>query len=289
MNDIIAKDYAVKVHNNELSRKDGKVWYLPHHGVYHPQKLKIRVVFDCGVPYQGTSLNVQLLQGPDLTSSLFGVITRFRQEQLAIMADVEAMFYQVKVPEDDADLLRFLWWPSGDRSKDNKVHCAFVMAKARVAPLKLITIPCMELVAATMAARMDKTLRSELQLQLEESVFWSNSTTVLKYIANRNSRFRTFMANRVETILKLSKTVEDDLQKELLDKEERRRRAIYERQTRMAQKPEAGFGVPLRFKYPSGCIRTRRFQLSDSSRFCLTLLEGMRTPLNTFMYKTPCR
>ncbi|XP_017557161.1 uncharacterized protein LOC108429724 isoform X1 [Pygocentrus nattereri] len=46
------------------------------------------------------------------------------------------------------------------------------------------------------------TLRSEHQLR--ESVFWSDSTTVLKYIGNRTSRFRTFVANRVETILKLS-------------------------------------------------------------------------------------
>lgn len=30
------------------------------------------------------------------------------------MADVEAMFHQVKVPPEDADLLRFLWWPNGD-------------------------------------------------------------------------------------------------------------------------------------------------------------------------------
>ncbi|KAL7834870.1 hypothetical protein SRHO_G00291170 [Serrasalmus rhombeus] len=89
-------------------------------------------------------------------------------------------------------------------NKNNRVHCTLVLAKARVAPLKPITVPRMELAAATMAARMDKTLRSELQLQLRESVFWSDSTTVLKYIGNRTSRFRTFVANRVETILKLS-------------------------------------------------------------------------------------
>lgn len=37
---------------------------------------------------------------------------------MAIMADVEAMFHQVKVPPEDADLLRFLWWPDGDICKD---------------------------------------------------------------------------------------------------------------------------------------------------------------------------
>lgn len=64
--------------------------------------------------FQGTSLNAQLLQGPDLTSSLSGVVTRFRKEPVVIMADVEAMFYQVGVPPEDADLMRVCWWPDGD-------------------------------------------------------------------------------------------------------------------------------------------------------------------------------
>lgn len=76
------------------------------------------MVFDCGASYQGTTLNNQLLQGPDLTSTLLGVVTRFRQEDVAVMAEVEAMFHQVRVPVEDADLLRFLWWPSGDISQD---------------------------------------------------------------------------------------------------------------------------------------------------------------------------
>lgn len=42
---------------------------------------------------------------------LIGVLLRFREHPVALMAD---MFYQVKVPEEDANLLRFLWWPEGD-------------------------------------------------------------------------------------------------------------------------------------------------------------------------------
>lgn len=67
---------------------------------------------------QGFTINKQLIQGPDLTGSLIGVLTRFRLEPVAVMADVEAMFHQVSVPPEDADLLRFLWWPDGDTSKD---------------------------------------------------------------------------------------------------------------------------------------------------------------------------
>lgn len=78
----------------------------------------MRVVFDCGASFRGTSLNSQLVQGPDLTSSLVGVITRFRKEPVVLMADIEAMFHQVRVPSVDADLLRFLWWPDGDHGQD---------------------------------------------------------------------------------------------------------------------------------------------------------------------------
>ena len=47
-----------------------------------------------------------------MTNSLVGVLTRFRQEPVAFMADIEAMFYQVLVPADQRDFLRFLWLPS---------------------------------------------------------------------------------------------------------------------------------------------------------------------------------
>ncbi len=82
-----------------------------------------------------------------------------------------------------------------------QVYCAFVMGKARVAPLKSITIPRMELTARVVASRMDKLWRKELQMPLQGSVFWTDSTSVLKYIRNETSRFKIFVANRVSEIL----------------------------------------------------------------------------------------
>ena len=100
-----------------MSRGDEQIWYLAHHGVYHPKKTnKIRVVFDCSAVYWGICLNNLLLQGPDLTNSLIGVLTRFREYPVAFIGYIEAMFYQVQVPEAQRDFLRFLWWPNGDLS-----------------------------------------------------------------------------------------------------------------------------------------------------------------------------
>ena len=41
---------------------------------------------------------------------------------MAFMADIESMFYQVKVPEQDRDFLRFFWWEGGDTSKNPKEY-----------------------------------------------------------------------------------------------------------------------------------------------------------------------
>ena len=90
--------------------------YIPHHAVFHLKKGTIRVVFDCGATFHGTSLNAELLQGPDLTSTLLGVLTRFRQHPMALMADIKSMFHQVRVSKSDVDFLRFVWWPKGDVS-----------------------------------------------------------------------------------------------------------------------------------------------------------------------------
>jgi hypothetical protein len=123
MEGIIEKGYATRVPDTELKRADGKVWYVPHHGVYHPKKpTKIRVVFDCAAVYKGISLNSVLLQGPNLTNNLFGVLLRFRQEPVAMMGDIEAMFHQVKVPPEDQDCLRFLWYPDGKLDGDPAVY-----------------------------------------------------------------------------------------------------------------------------------------------------------------------
>ena len=63
---------------------------------------------------QGRYLNRHLLQGPDLTNSLNGVLCRFRKEPIAFTCDVEGMFHQVYVNPDYRNLLRFLWLNDGN-------------------------------------------------------------------------------------------------------------------------------------------------------------------------------
>ncbi|KAL7826268.1 hypothetical protein SRHO_G00340060 [Serrasalmus rhombeus] len=359
MDKMLEQDYAEKIPLDQLHVVEGKIWYVPHHGVYHRRKGTLRVVFDCTSSFQNTSLNKELLQGPDLTNNLLGVLMRFRQGHIALMADIQAMFHQVRVHRTHVDFLRFLWWPDGDFEKqpedyrmkvhlfgaisspscanfalqktaqdnqhnydkevietiqnnfyvddclktadtemhaiklhkglsdlcstggfkltkwvsnskkvlevtpeneradmtwlqdtehlsglrinrcmkpkgfgtvisaqlhhfcdasevgygtvsyirfasDRNVHVSFVVGKARVVPLKQMTIPRLELQAATLASRMDKMLRVELQMNLEPSVIWTESQSVLKDINNEQTRFSTFVTNRLTVIRDLT-------------------------------------------------------------------------------------
>ena len=123
MSNLISKGYAEKVPpeikvTNNFEHDEGRVWYIPHHGVYSLNKPdEIRVVFDCSAEWKGQNLNQHLLSGPDLINNLVGVLIRFRQERIALTCDIEAMYHQVGVNTEDRDFLRFLWWEDADLMK----------------------------------------------------------------------------------------------------------------------------------------------------------------------------
>jgi len=76
------------------------------------------VVFDAAA-------NDQLFQGPDHANSLTSVLLRFREEEIAFTADLEAMFHQVMVLPRDADALRFLWWSGSLDNPLMSTKCSF--------------------------------------------------------------------------------------------------------------------------------------------------------------------
>ena len=115
MQKILERQHASRVPADELTPTPGKVWYLPHFNVYHRKKPdQVRVVFDCSALYNNESLNKNLLQGPDQLSSLIGVLTRFRKEDVALTCDIEQMFHSFHVTPSCRDFLRFLWFENND-------------------------------------------------------------------------------------------------------------------------------------------------------------------------------
>ena len=121
MNTMIKNNFIERVPNDELIIEPGRSWYLSHHGVYHRQKNKLRIVFNCSLKYSGISLNDNLQQGPDLANNMVGVLLRFRQNPIAVVADIEKMFYQVRVGKHHSDLLRFFWIDENNKTVEYRL------------------------------------------------------------------------------------------------------------------------------------------------------------------------
>ena len=62
------------------------------------------------------------MQGPDLANNLAAVLLRFRKFRVALVADIQEMFYQVKVACNDRNSLRFLWWPNGEVKQQPEIY-----------------------------------------------------------------------------------------------------------------------------------------------------------------------
>lgn len=86
------------------------------------------------------------------------------------------------------------------RNEEGNIHCALVMAKSRVTPTKVTTIPRLELTAAVVSVKTSNVLKEELGYADTEEYFWTDSKVVLGYINNEARRFHTFVANRIQKI-----------------------------------------------------------------------------------------
>ena len=89
--------------------------------------------------------------------------------------------------------------------KDGSHESSLVMSKSKLAPIKAVTLPRLELNAAVTAVRMYRLLIHEIDVPVERTYFWTDSTLVLQYIYNKVQRFKTYVANRVTEILEISK------------------------------------------------------------------------------------
>ena len=81
-----------------------------------------------------------------------------------------------------------------------EVHVSFLIGKSRVAPIKPISIPRMELTAAVVSVNVTKMLQSELDYENLQSVYYTDSEVVIGYISNEAHRFHVYIGNRVQHI-----------------------------------------------------------------------------------------
>ncbi len=87
------------------------------------------------------------------------------------------------------------------------VSVQLLQAKTRVAPLKMSTIPRLELLACTIGSRLTAMVRKALSMEHIPSTYWSDSTTAITWI-QRDSNWGVFVANQVREILQMTKVYE---------------------------------------------------------------------------------
>lgn len=97
------------------------------YGIYHTMELGTHAKRRCVWYSTVHQCLVGLLQGPNLTNNLIGVllyftISDFVKAPLPFMTDIEGMFHQLRVATEDVDFQHFLWWPDGDITKDLEEH-----------------------------------------------------------------------------------------------------------------------------------------------------------------------
>ena len=80
-------EFSRKLSEKELVEYKGPVHYISHHTVFRPESKStpVRIVFNSSAVFQGHRLNDYWMKGPDLLNDLFGVVLRFRENEVAFI------------------------------------------------------------------------------------------------------------------------------------------------------------------------------------------------------------
>ncbi|XP_053698962.1 uncharacterized protein LOC128745926 [Sabethes cyaneus] len=91
---------------------------------------------------------------------------------------------------------------------ESGVECSLIIAKSKVAPLKPVSIPRLELQAAFIGARVMENVCQQLTIPISRRIFWSDSCTVLAWLNSNTFRYHQYVAFRIGEILSTTKVDE---------------------------------------------------------------------------------
>ena len=85
----------------------------------------------------------------------------------------------------------------------SNVHTSLVIAKTKVAPIERQAIPRLELCGAYLLAQLLDHVKEVFHLSIQDIHAWTDSTIVLNWLSGIPRHFKTFVGNRVSSILEL--------------------------------------------------------------------------------------
>jgi hypothetical protein len=89
-------------------------------------------------------------------------------------------------------------------NSSGKTLVKLISSKSRVAPIKSLTIPKLELCAAVLLSKLTKKVLAALKLSVNQVFLWSDSMIVLSWLQREPIDLKTFVQNRVAKIQELS-------------------------------------------------------------------------------------
>lgn len=87
--------------------------------------------------------------------------------------------------------------------EEDKVHVTMIASRTRVAPLKQLTIPRLELCASALLADLIKDVTQLLHVPMDNVYAYTDSMVVLSWLQSQPNKWHTFVANRVADILRV--------------------------------------------------------------------------------------
>ncbi|XP_045541861.1 uncharacterized protein LOC123723324 [Papilio machaon] len=163
------------------------VYYMHHHCVLREGKsTDLRIVYDASSKTrEKDSLNDCLYRGPLMLEDLTGLLIRFRENKVGIVADVEKTFLQIGLQHPDRDVTRFLWYKdlTKDISVSNIQHYRF----CRV-PFGVISSPF--LLNATIKYYLSNTV-NDLSKRMSEDIYVDNLVTGAESVAEAYNLYKT--------------------------------------------------------------------------------------------------
>ena len=110
--DMVDRGVAKLLSSEDVADWNGPVFYLSHLAVLNPKSTStpVRIVFNSSQLYKGFSLNGSLAKGPDsYLNNLLGVLLRWREDRVALAADIRKMYNSIYIDDVEQHCHRFLW------------------------------------------------------------------------------------------------------------------------------------------------------------------------------------